>query len=249
MANINPPIPELGGSTKNEDPKIQTALEIIRDQINGLLDNSNIKPAAGIEGSKLAAGGITTTQLANLAVTTDKLVNDAVDSTKLSDSASNDALRAVTTNHIKDAAVTNAKLSGSISNDADRSVDTNNIKVDAVTQPKIADNAVGAAQAKVRVLWDSQISSTSGEQTVASIFVQPGRYMVYGKTAQAGGTWKIDKDSTGTATFSEGTGSISRSSFSDYWQLVEVTSGTNLRLRSNDTGSRAGWLYIIGIEN
>ncbi len=243
MAIIFPPIPSAGLPNSTEDPKIATALGEIRDAINGNLDDTNIAPAANIDGAKLDDLSIPTAKIADLGITLAKMAADSVNADKLTDSATTDSVRAVTTNHIRDKAVTDTKLSSSSSVNGDRAVDTNHIKTDAVTQAKIADNAVGAAQAKVRVLWATGSSSSSGEQVLASVFVQPGRYMVLIKSAGAG---TMQLTSTGAATLSEPGANTAPG---EKWQLVEATNGTTLQMKSTTTGTRTGHIYVIGIEN
>lgn len=71
--------------------------DTIYDEFNGLIDNSNIKPLAAIEGTKIASkpNGVGTDQINAKAVTSVELANDAA----------TDALRAVGSDHIKDDAI------------------------------------------------------------------------------------------------------------------------------------------------
>jgi len=72
-------------------------------QVNGGLEDVNIKPAAAISGSKIS-------NVAGNRIPTDRIENDAIDATKLADHASVDAQRAVTTDHVRDGAVIAAKI-------------------------------------------------------------------------------------------------------------------------------------------
>jgi len=71
-----------GSQVKANDDSIVT-------QVNGNLDNANIKSGANIDASKLLAQSVTSTQLATSSVTTVKIAPDAVDNTKLADSCVN----------------------------------------------------------------------------------------------------------------------------------------------------------------
>lgn len=74
MGIINPPIPILGESNALADPKVKTALEQIRDEINGLLTNANVASGADINGAKMANASIEgSTKLVNASVKAGKL--------------------------------------------------------------------------------------------------------------------------------------------------------------------------------
>lgn len=111
MALINPTIPTLGDFNATEDPDIRSSLITIRDEINGNLDNANIKPAAGIVPSKIAnqtagqllianASGVITgtavtgdvtigstgfAQIGNNTITNAKMADDSVGSAEIID--------------------------------------------------------------------------------------------------------------------------------------------------------------------
>lgn len=89
----------VNGTVADGD-QVDTELNTLFTLVNGNIDNQNIKPAAGIDGSKLASGSVGTTQLADLSVDNNKLKYDAAV----------DGNRAVTTNHIRDGAVTQPKI-------------------------------------------------------------------------------------------------------------------------------------------
>lgn len=117
LISVDYPVP--GDPNSSEDQKVLDALQTIVNAVNAL-DNANIAPAAGIEGSKLsntsiaaiklAANAVEESKILNGAVTTDKIGNDAVTADKLRDDASTDSNRAVTANHIRNGAVTVGKL-------------------------------------------------------------------------------------------------------------------------------------------
>jgi hypothetical protein len=83
MGIINPQVPVVGQPNATEEPKIPGAINTIASEINGNLDNANIKTGANINGSKLlnasvvtakiGPGAITPAQLAALAVLSDKI--------------------------------------------------------------------------------------------------------------------------------------------------------------------------------
>lgn len=110
----------VNGTTADAE-QMDAELNQILSELNGNVDNANIKDNAGIEFSKLTGSpnGVTTAQINDLAVTTAKIADanvttakiadDAVDAAKLKDDAAVDANRAVTTNHVRDAAITAPK--------------------------------------------------------------------------------------------------------------------------------------------
>lgn len=89
----------VNGTIANGD-EVDTDLNKLYTELNGNIDDANIKPSAAIAGSKIASGSITTAQLAD----------DSVDNNKLKDDAGVDANRAVTRDHIRDAAINSAKI-------------------------------------------------------------------------------------------------------------------------------------------
>jgi len=165
-------------------------------------------------------------------ISTTMLQNDSVTSDKLRDDASTDGNRAVTTNHIRDLAISESKLASG-----------------AVTQLKIGSSAVGHSQSKFIVKENNVITSTSGDVIVASISLNPGTYYMQalGPLGSGGAqTWTITT-SGGAATFSP---SVATYNTSDYiYSIVTVTSATQLRVMSNASGSRRGYLFVIGMEN
>ena len=89
----------VNGTIANGD-EVDTDLNKLYTELNGNIDDANIKPSAAIAGSKIASGSITIAQLAD----------DSVDNNKLKDDAAIDINRAVTRDHIRDAAINSAKI-------------------------------------------------------------------------------------------------------------------------------------------
>lgn len=173
-------------------------------------------------------------------IATSMLQNDSVTSDKLRDDASTDGNRAVTTNHIRDLAISTAKLATS-----------------AVTQGKIGSSAVGLPQSKLIIDQDNRAVSASGEQIVAAIDLNPGKYLVFALPVQSGATsplWNV-RISGGAATMESSQLSLSSSYNSGFNSFLTgiliVTSATQLRLNysSNSTATRTGELTVIGMEN
>lgn len=136
----------VNGTLANGD-EVDTDLNKIYTEINGNLDDNNVKPSAGIQGSKLAAGSVGTTQL----------TDDSVDNNKLKDDAAVDANRAVTTNHIRDAAVATTKI-------ADLAVTNAKIADGTIQGPKIKLTAVNTTQTVSvgsAIAFDTGISRTA----------------------------------------------------------------------------------------
>lgn len=76
MGTVSITLPSDGTTAEVTD--YNSPLTTIKDEINGNLDNDNIKAAAGIAGSKLADGGVTTAKLAANAATKNTTVLDNV---------------------------------------------------------------------------------------------------------------------------------------------------------------------------
>lgn len=93
MGQIDPDIPVLGQPTTSEDPKIQNALLTIRNEINGELDNTNIRVGADIDGAKIADGTITGQQISTGAnMDGSGLADDTVTAAKLNLTNDNEVL-------------------------------------------------------------------------------------------------------------------------------------------------------------
>lgn len=68
MAQVNPSLPTLGSARGDGETAVRADLVALLGEFNGNIDNANIKAAAAIAGSKLAAGGVGSAQLATGAV-------------------------------------------------------------------------------------------------------------------------------------------------------------------------------------
>lgn len=88
MGLVNLPYSLVDG-TNAYGSEVKANDDAIVAQVNGNLDNANVKAGANIDAAKLLAQSITPTQLATSAVTTVKIAPDAVDNTKLADSCIN----------------------------------------------------------------------------------------------------------------------------------------------------------------
>lgn len=143
MAHVTKPFSFANGDLIDA-VKFESIHDIIYNEFNGNIDNSNIKSLAAIEGTKIASApnGIGTSQLND----------DSVTSAKLKDSASVDGDRAVTTDHIRDGAITSDKLA-----------------TDSVTQVKIADGIL--ALDKLKNLVQETVAFTISGLTSGSTFV------------------------------------------------------------------------------
>jgi hypothetical protein len=102
MGNITLPNALTDGTTAFGS-QVRANDDAIVAQVNGNIEDVNIKASAAINGSKLS-------NVAGSRIPTDRIEDDAVTADKLRDDATVDANRAVTTNHLRDGAVTAAKI-------------------------------------------------------------------------------------------------------------------------------------------
>lgn len=148
------------------------------NEINGNLDNANIKAAAGIEGSKLASkpSGVSASQINAKAVTGTEIANDGSD----------DSLRAINTDHIKN----NAIIQRHLAND---SVGTAEIINDNITTAKIL--AANVTHAKLKInqvdLDISGVALSNGNTTLISLGITSANKTILGhRIRRAGsGSW------------------------------------------------------------
>jgi len=204
MGTINPAIPTIGQPNSTEDADIRNGMITIRDEINGNLDNDNIKSAANILGSKLATNSVAPSKLTNgtagqlliangsgvvtsTTVTGDVTINSSgvtqigagtVGTTEIADNSINhDKMtnNSVNTDELHNSAVTTAKIAD-----------------DAVTADKIADNAVVTAGISNNTITAAKIKAdawTSYTPTWTAISTNPslgngtltGHYIQLGK--------------------------------------------------------------------
>jgi len=133
------------------------------------------------------------------------------------------------------------------------SIVTNHINNKAVTQGKIGDNAVGLLQSKLIVKENNVITSANGNQVVASIALNPGRYFTQCMVGLngGGGFWNFEANG-GSATCSPNN-FATYNTFGNYLSsLVVVTTATTLRVMSNPAvngTTRRGYLFAVGIED
>lgn len=132
----------------------------------------------------------------------------------------------------------------------DQQVTTAKIKDDDVTQAKMATNSIGTPEAKFVLEFNTGSSSAGGNQVIASDYLQPGVYYVEAKIAGGtGGTgiWNIVATG-GSATITE-SGATAVSAGNIRTCKVTVSSATTVQVTSDSTGTRTGFLYVIGMEN
>lgn len=217
MGTINPAIPTVGQPNSTEDVDIRNGMITIRDEINGNLDNDNIKNAANIAGSKLAANSVAPSKLTNGTagqllianssgvVTSTTVTGDVtISDTGVTTIGSN----AVGTTKIADNSITNAKMADNAINTAelaDSSVTAAKIADGTVTTVKIADANITAAKIKADA-WTSytptwtalSTNPTLGNGTLTGKYIQLGKIVmfrisiVFGSTTTVGnGTWSL----------------------------------------------------------
>lgn len=159
--SVNYPVP--GDPNSSEDQKVLTALQTIVNAVNAL-DNANIAPAAGIEGSKLADTSIAAAKLAANAVEEAKILNGAVTTDKLRDDETTDENRAVTTNHIRNGAVTTAKV-------AANAVTSDKVSLTTVTGTVVSGVSVSAVNTWTKLNNLSLTLAAGTHLLVGSFFV------------------------------------------------------------------------------
>lgn len=142
--------------------------EAIVTQVNGNIENVNISPTAGIEGTKLAdaPNGIPTVKINDLAVNENKLATDSVTTTK-----------------IKDSNVTSAKLAAD-------SITTAKIQNGAVTGAKIGATEVNAAKIKFSTYaWTTNVALAAGRYISKNTGLSVAGYMpIFVDVKNLGGT-------------------------------------------------------------
>jgi hypothetical protein len=217
MGTINPAIPTVGQPNSTEDVDIRNGMITIRDEINGNLDNDNIKNAANIAGSKLAANSVAPSKLTNGTagqllianssgvVTSTTVTGDVtISDTGVTTIGSN----AVGTTEIADDSITHEKMANnSVGNDEMRNdaVNTTELVDASVTTVKIADANVTAAKIKADA-WTSytptwtalSTNPTLGNGTITGKYIQLGKtvlfrvHITFGSTTTAGsGNWSL----------------------------------------------------------
>lgn len=97
MGNVTLPHPLTDGSTAYGS-QVRANDDAIVAQVNGNIDDQNIKTNAGIQGTKLS-------NTAGQRIPTDRIEDNAVTFDKLSDSATVDGDRAVGANHVRNDAI------------------------------------------------------------------------------------------------------------------------------------------------
>lgn len=149
MGTINPAIPTIGQPNSTEDVDVRDSLTTIRDEINGNLDNANIKSAANIDGSKLASASVNGSKLVDNSVSPAKISNGTAGQLLVANSSgvitsttvtgdvtiSNTGVTAIGADK-----VTDTQLRDDVSTDANRAVTTNHIRDDAVDANKLRDD-------------------------------------------------------------------------------------------------------------
>lgn len=173
MGTINPSIPTVGQPNSTEDVDIRDGMTTIRDEINGNLDNANIKNAANIAGSKLADNSVAPSKLSNgtagqlLIANASGIVTSTTvtgDVTINSSGVTQIGAGTVGTTEIADNSINHDKMTNnSVNTDElhNSAVTTAKIADDAVTVDKIGDDAVTNVQLK-----DS--ASTDGDRAVTT---------------------------------------------------------------------------------
>lgn len=150
MGTINPAIPTVGQPNSTEDVDVRDSLTTIRDEINGNLDNANIKSAANIDGSKLASASVNGSKLVDNSVSPAKISNGTAGQLLVANSSGVITSTTVTGDvTISDTGVTaigadkvtDTQLRDDASTDANRAVTTNHIRDDAVDANKLRDDA------------------------------------------------------------------------------------------------------------
>lgn len=208
MGTINPSIPTVGQPNSTEDVDIRDGMTTIRDEINGNLDNANIKNAANIAGSKLADNSVAPSKLTNgtagqllianasgivtsTTVTGDVTINSSgvteigagvVGTTEIADDSINhDKMtnNSVNTDELHNSAVTTAKI-------ADDAVTADKIADNAVVTAGISDNTITAAKIKADA-WTSytptwtalSTNPTLGNGTLTGYYIQLGKTVFF----------------------------------------------------------------------
>lgn len=173
MGTINPSIPTIGQPNSTEDADIRDGMVTIRDEINGNLDNDNIKAAANIAGSKLATNSVAPSKLSN-ATSGQLLIANAsgvITATTVSgDVTINNAgtttisASAVGTTEIADDSITHIKMAdNSVGNDEmrDAAVNTTELVDNAVTTAKVTNDAITADKLKDSASTDADRAVTT----------------------------------------------------------------------------------------
>lgn len=153
MGLISITLPTIGDPNASEDADIRDALQKIRDEINGLLDNANIKNTAGITHSKLANAAAGQLLIAN--------ASGVITPTSSSGDVTINSSGVLTIGTDK---ITNAKMAtdsvGALEIIAD-SVGTSEIAPNAVTAAEIAPDAVGTTEIATSAVASDELAAGS----------------------------------------------------------------------------------------
>jgi len=226
MGTINPAIPTIGQPNSTEDSDVRSGMITIRDEINGNLDNDNIKTAANIAGSKLAANSVAASKIVNATGGQILLANSSGvitpttisgDVTVNNSGVTTIGTDAVSTSEIADNSITHLKMAdNSVGNDElrDNAVNTTELVDDAVTSAKLSDSAstdanraVGTDHIKDSAVTNAKLGSssvTNGKLSYTTInndvttdqLLTTDTQYIHNMLSVPAGTWMLNHHST-----------------------------------------------------